>query len=75
MRQAADKRSEPLLDMPRRLCQEVITGLGKAARSGFLFSSHLAELGETLRGAGSEVQRILEAEGVDRSVVGHVGNI
>src|SRR5690606_25178854 len=29
---------------------EVVTGLGRATRSGFLFSSHLTELGEALRG-------------------------
>jgi DNA mismatch repair protein MutS len=41
---------------------EVITGLGRAARSGFLFSSHLAELGETLRGVHGVQLRYFDGE-------------
>ena len=41
---------------------EVITGLGNASRSGFVFSSHLAELGETLRGLSGVQLRYFDGE-------------
>lgn len=41
---------------------EVITGLGRAARSGFLFSSHLAELGEVLQGVKGVQLRYFDGE-------------
>lgn len=41
---------------------EVISGLGKAARSGFLFSSHLVELGEVLRDVDGIQLRYFDGE-------------
>ncbi len=41
---------------------EVITGLGRSTRSGFLFSSHLTELGRVLQGVNGVQLRYFDGE-------------